>query len=89
MYKNVGKKIMVLAKVFGWLFFFVGIIAGLINLDDGNDLVGYVALAIGVVSLISSWYLYGFGQLVDDVKVIRNASTGAKKQAIPDELPEL
>lgn len=92
MYKNVGKKIMVLAQVLGWLLLIAGIIVGLVYLSNsysGDDMIGVIALATGVVSFISSWFLYGFGQLVNDVNVIKNKSKNEKQEQPKDELPEL
>lgn len=92
MYKNVGKKIMVLAQVLGWLLLIAGIIVGLVYLSNsysGDDMKGVIALATGVVSFISSWFLYGFGQLVNDVNVIKNKSENEKQEQPKDELPEL
>ena len=92
MYNNIGRKIMVLAQVLGWILLIAGIILALICLTDsssGNDLVGGIGLAVGIFGFISSWFLYGFGQLVDDVRTIRNTPKEAQKDTISDELPEL
>jgi len=92
MYKNVGKKIMVLAQVLAWVLLIAGIIVGLVYLTNsysGDDLIGKVALAAGVASFVSSWFMYGFGQLVNDVNVIKNKSENEKQEQPKDELPEL
>lgn len=92
MYKNVGKKIMVLAQVLGWILLIAGIISALISLTDStsrNDWIGGIGLAGGIFCFISSWFLYGFGQLIDDVRIIRNASKETQKDTVSDELPEL
>lgn len=92
MYKNVGKKIKVLAQVLGWLCLAVGIILALVYLTDElsqNDLLGFIGLAVGVVTFIASWFMYGFGQLVDDVRALRNKKPENTDKAPVDELPEL
>lgn len=92
MYSNVGKKIMILAQVLGWVLLGAGIILFLVVLfqgRSGNFLTGGIGLAVGIFGFISSWFLYGFGQLVDDVRTIRNTPKEAQKDTISDELPEL
>lgn len=91
MYKNVGKKIMVLAQVCGWLLLVAGAIAWLYFLCNGysrDDSIGWIYLLAGVVGFVFSWPLYGFGQMVDDVHTMRNGA--AKPVEVPsEELPEL
>lgn len=92
MYQNIGKKIMMLAQIIGWLFLVAGVIVFIASFPDkydGPEVYGWIALGVGVLSFISSWFLYGFGQLVDDVSVIRNAPKEAPKDTVSDELPEL
>ena len=90
MYENVGKKIMMLAKVLGWIFLAAGVIAFIVLLAmEFSDGIAFASLAGGVLMYISSWFLYGFGQLVDDVRIIRNAPPIAKNEVVSDELPEL
>ena len=75
MYNNVGNKIKVLAKIIGWLLLIAGLVVWYLKICAnhymGDDLIGWVALAVGVLSLISSWPIYAFGQLVDDTNAIR------------------
>ena len=92
MYNDIGKKIKILAQVLGWILLIVGVIFALIYLTDSNsanDFIGGIGLVVGIVGFISSWFLYGFGQLVDDVRIIRNATKEAQKDTVSDELPEL
>lgn len=79
MYDKIGKKICVLAKVIGvigLLAVVVGLIWTIIHLSDlytYHDVIGIPLgiLGAGFVNFISSWIVYGFGQLVDDVHRIR------------------
>lgn len=90
MYSQVGKKIMTLAKVCGWISLICGIIAMVINFTDYNyynNAIGWISLAVGVVGLVLSWPMYGFGQLVDDVHAMRNHSS--ESAVNNDDLPEL
>ncbi len=92
MYSNVGKKIMILAQVLGWVLLGAGIILFLVVLSHGRSgkfLTGGIGLAVGIFGFISSWFLYGFGQLVDDVNAIRNTPKEDNEKVVSDELPEL
>ncbi len=77
MYKNVGKTIKVISAVFGWLFFTVGAIMFLVFIPEDRTLeIAWASLGGAVVMLISSFVMYGFGQLIEDVHVLR----GEKEQ---------
>ena len=71
---KVGKRIMVLATFLCW----VGVIASLcqgvliIGEDEDKILLGLlVAIGGSLLAWISTWCLYAYGKLVDDVQVIR------------------
>ena len=90
MYSNVGKKIMDLATICGWITFVCGVLIWLGYIADGssyNNSVGWIWLGVGVAGFISSWPLYGFGQIVDDIHAMRNQAPASATQN--DELPEL
>ena len=79
MYDFIGQKIKGLAKVLGWLCLIAGIIAWIYFITNGytrnggtymitsDDFIGWIALISGGIGFCSSWFLYGFGQLVEDV----------------------
>ena len=86
MYNNIGGKIKGLAKVLGWLFLIGGIIAWLIFITNGkkyDDGIGWGALVGCVLSFISTWFLYGFGQLVEDTEGIRSELAYARQPSVP------
>lgn len=91
MYSEVGKKIMALAKVCGWIVLISCALIWLVILGNGDpydNTLAWVALGVGVIYFISSWPLYGFGQLIDDVHAMRERSS--EPVATPnDELPDL
>ncbi len=79
MFKNMGKKIKVLAQVMMWICFAIWCIAGLIMIANGVMMLewgarGIVMIIVGVafiglgflVSWIGSFITYGFGQMVDN-----------------------
>ena len=77
MYSNVGKIILVLAKIIGVVGVLAvagGVIASIVILiaDSTYDLPIAIGVLIGgIVLFISSFPLYAFGQIVDDVHYIR------------------
>ncbi len=100
MYNNVGKKIMVLAQVLGWVGLIAGIITWIVLLSNYEKLGGWLSLIGGVLSFVFSWFMYGFGQLVQDIHEGKmnapNGSSDEKKieqnapqTVVSDELPDL
>lgn len=72
LYEDIGGKIKNLAK---WIFVIeagIAVIAGFFLLEE-NTWAGLLALIGGpLVAWISSWILYAFGQIVEDVHAMRN-----------------
>lgn len=79
MYTNIAKKLMTLAKVIGIIgliaaaVFAIILVIGLIDGDDEFWIMGLIGVGGGIVLWISSWPLYAFGQITDDVHAIRHA----------------
>lgn len=78
-----------LAKFIGRFLLIAGMIAFLHFIGNtyqdgdfitGDDYIGRIALVSGVLSFISSWIIYGIGQMVDDVNTLRYL---AEKQDTP------
>lgn len=66
MFKNIGKKIKILAQVITWINILAFFVLGM-ALMDLSELAGFLVMIIGViVSWLSSFLLYGFGQLIDN-----------------------
>lgn len=80
MFNNIGAKIKGMAKFFCWIGIIISFVAGIGQVSFGYGYGGLVALGIVtiVVGSIASWLgslvMYGFGQLVDDVSALRNAT---------------
>lgn len=91
MYSNVGGKLRALAKICGVIGIIcaaICVLAELITMfDEFNGIVAVSGLVLGLLCVVSSWPLYAFGQLVDDVHAIRDG--GAGKAPVSDELPDL
>ena len=74
MFRNVGAKIKTLAELGFWISIVIYIIGG-IALLIGGALVGILIIIAGaLISCPIAWFLYAFGQLVDDVAVIAEYS---------------
>lgn len=77
LYSNIGNKVCIVAKISG----FIGLICAAIGLfclvfwffayDDEFLILGSILSILGVVSLISSWPLYAFGQITNDIHAMR------------------
>lgn len=89
MYKDIGKKIMLLAVAFGWIIGIASGIAACYFFYEYDILLGVITLVTAIVSILMTWPLYGFGQLVDDVHAMRHAPKQETAPVQSDELPEL
>ena len=75
MFDYVGVKMMTLAKVCAWIGIGASILCALIVMDEGELLMGVIIVVLGsLISWVSSLVLYGFGQLIDDVSVLKQKS---------------
>ena len=79
MYNNIGNKIMVFAKVVCSLGFIASVLGGVViayamavmNLLGLGIFLGILVAVIGsLVSWISTWVMYGFGELIETAKKI-------------------
>ena len=86
MYNDVGWKIKGIAKVLGVVLLAAGVIAWMILITNKfpdrpyynvgeyikeDDIFGWLALVAGVLGYFSTWFIYGFGQLIEDTEAIR------------------
>lgn len=92
MFKNIGKKIKVLAQVFCWIGIGISALAALgmiVSAVGMSRYVNPVALILGailvlglgfLISWISSFMLYGFGELIDKTSGIHEAVNAICRQ---------
>lgn len=77
MFDNIGGKIKSLAQVVCWIGIVCSVLYGIILIVADEDLafLGFVVMVIGsLVSWVSSFTLYGFGQLVENTdQLVLNA----------------
>lgn len=88
MFDNIGKKIKSLAKILCWVGIIAYVIAAIIMIAIGMDeyeeeltAFGVILLFVGpLMSWISSFFMYGFGELIDKAcDIERNTRSGEIK----------
>ena len=100
MFDNIGKKIKVVASIYCWIGIIASIILGILVISEGEDLIGWVVIVAGsLFSWISSFALYGFGQLIDNsdiqTDIMRQEQNDRKKheerqaETVPDSVHEV
>ena len=69
MFCNIGEKIKALAQIITWIGIIVCVVLGIIIIanDDELVLIGLLVMVLGsLLSWVSSFVLYGFGQLIEN-----------------------
>lgn len=83
MFKNIGGKIKGLAKVNCIVGIAISVVVGIGMIDSGNDAMIAVGVLVMIVGLLVSWigsfFVYGFGELIENTTVI--AELAAKADA--------
>ncbi len=75
MYDKIGIKIKRLAQILFWLQAVAYALAGII-LADGTDGISVVAsLVLILVAWVSTWLLYGFGEIIDKLTSVSEKAT--------------
>ena len=85
MFDNIGKKIKGLAVALFTIEAIGAFIAGIVFItdsDDENAVVGLLVMVGGIlISWISSWFLYGFGEIIDKLQDIERNTRGTDRKA--------
>ncbi len=87
MFESVGQIIMVIAFGCGMLSLVAGVLCWLIIMLNGNpadNSIGWTGLVAGVAGFLSSWVLYGIGQMVEDINVMRDQEKKYNEQLIAE-----
>ena len=83
MYEKIGSKIKILAKVMFFIGSFGSIMAGVAFMIDKNEFnfIGIIILVAGIIlSLVTTWLLYGFGELIEKTSFIAMNVYSSKNQ---------
>ncbi len=70
MFNNIGGTIKGFAKFLTWAGIIVSIIVGIVLIKNESDFGIWVILGGSLVSWMSSWILYAFGELVENSTII-------------------
>ena len=85
LYGNIGQKIKNWA---GWIFIIeaiAAVISGIVMIvqDSDNALLGFITIAVGpFVAFVSTWLLYGFGDLIENTALIKEKLYGEGDDAV-------
>lgn len=83
MYDNISNKIKGLANAIFIIEAILSFVLGIILLSNEELLYGFLTLAIGpLIAWISSWVLYGFGELIEKVSAIEQNTRNLDKSNI-------
>ena len=78
MFNNVGGKIKGVAIVYFIIGFISSFIGGILLISEGGELAGLIGLLVlflGILSsLVVSWFLYAYGEIVDILKDIKETT---------------
>lgn len=84
MFENVGSKIKGLASFFCWGGIIASVVGGIWTialLDEDFILLGLLIIALGsLLSWVSSFVLYGFGELVSNSAIIAGKTTATESE---------
>ncbi|MBQ2914119.1 MAG: zinc-ribbon domain-containing protein [Clostridia bacterium] len=84
MFDNIGGKIKGFASFLTWVGIIVSVIVGIIYISNDNVGIGILIIAIGSLSSwLSSWLLYGFGELIENSSIIAE-NTSFNKNITPN-----
>lgn len=90
MYDNVGQKMMGIARVSGIISRLCGFVVGAVAIFTSEEygvLFFFVCVGLGYAGYVSTWLLYGIGNLIDNVNAIRKKLDS--KEDYDDALPSL
>lgn len=74
LFENVGKKLQLVAKIYLWVGIVVSVVVGatfFVDIDEGFFTFLLIGLVGSGVSIVSSLFIYAFGQLVENVAAIK------------------
>ena len=84
MYNNIGGKIKGLAKASFIVAAIAAVITGIALMATDEDLIlyGLLVMVVGpIVAWVSSWLLYGFGELIDKASDIERNTRGGERKS--------
>ncbi len=93
MFDNIGKKIKNLAATCAWIGIIGSIVLGIAIISEGSDdeaIIGILTAGVGaLVSWVSSFCLYGFGQLIENTDIIAGRKGEIKESTTKNSVPSM
>ncbi len=90
MFENVGRKIKGFVKIIFWIEAIASVVAGIVYMATAWDTqwIGLFIAAGGIlVAWISSWMLYGYGEIIDKlIEIERNTRGSGKKSETQEKI---
>ncbi len=84
MFNNIGDKIKIVAVIISTLGIIFSVIAGLVFLTT-STLIGILIILLGsLLSWVSTFLLYGFGQLIENSDIIRQHLLKSAPPSLPN-----
>ena len=84
MFDNIGGKIKGLAKAIFYVEAVAAFIAGIVIMSEGDEMIlfGLLIWVVGpLVAWVSSWFLYGFGEIIDKLCAIERNTRGGERKS--------
>lgn len=82
MFENIGRKIKGLTKIICWVGIIASVVAAIAMMSMGDDIllvIGIIMLVVGpIMSWVSSFIMYGFGELVDRTTSVEQILSGGQ-----------
>lgn len=86
MFENIGRKIKGLTKIICWVGIIASIVAAIAMMSMGEDVllvIGIIMLVVGpIMSWVSSFIMYGFGELVDRATSVEQILSGGQPMSV-------
>ncbi|MBE6913199.1 MAG: zinc ribbon domain-containing protein [Ruminococcaceae bacterium] len=90
MFKNISGKIKALAEGVCLLGIIGSVLAGGMIISEGDEGIGLLVMLIGAfLSWISSFVLYGFGQLIENTDIMANRKEETKEKLQESSAPSM
>ncbi len=84
MFTNIGKKIKTLAMVLAWAGIIGSVLGGIVLMEEADEAVGLLTMLVGaLMSWVGSFFMYGFGQLIDNTDKLVAQNTPQTPAAAP------
>ena len=89
MFDNIGSKIKSLAKIVCWAGIIITVIVGIVMLASGGDVSSPIGLVLMIAGPVGSWigsfFVYGFGELIEKTAEIAENTKPKGTKTVPSQ----